>query len=194
MRILRWIAVLWPGLPQLWLRGDWAALFLAVGFSALINLAVVATWGWTELLTWPLLSVAWAGVVLFWLVSLVSGVAQIAALTRVSSPEVATDLFRAAQGEYLRGNWLEAELVLNELLDYDPQDVDAHLLLATVARRMGRYQEADQRLRHLETRVQAGKWRPEIARESQLLTLAASAAAQNVQLHQTGELELPNAA
>jgi hypothetical protein len=194
VRILRWIAVLWPGLPQLWLRGDWSSLLLAVGFSALLNLAVVATWGWTELLTWPLLSVAWAGVVLFWLVSLVSGVAQIASLTRLSSAEMDTDLFRDAQGEYLRGNWFEAELVLNKLLEHNPQDADAQFMLAAVARRTGQRQEAVDRLRRLETLAQAGKWRAEIARESQSLMSTAIVAAQNVQVHHTDEIELPNAA
>jgi hypothetical protein len=178
----------------LWLRGDRAALFLAVGFSALVNLAVIATWGWTELLTWPLLTVAWGGVVLFWLVSLVSAVPQIAALTRVLSPEKAMDLFRAAQGEYLRGIWFEAELVLNKLLEHNAQDADAHLLLMSLARRTGQLEEARERLRGLEALAGAGKWRLEIARESQLLMSAAATPAQNVQLHQAVGPQLPNAA
>jgi hypothetical protein len=191
---LRWIAVLWPGLPQLWLRGDWSALVLAGGFSALLNLAVIATWGWTELLNWPLLVVAWAGVVLFWLVSLGSAVLQMPALLRVPSPKVAADLFRAAQGEYLRGNWFEAELALNQLLEHDPTDVDAHLMLATLTRRIGQPEEAGQRLRVLCTLEGAGKWQLEIARELQLLASAAPTAARNVQLQETSERELPNAA
>ncbi len=191
MPTLRWIAVLWPGLPQLWLRGDWSALILAVGFSALVNLAVIATWGWTELLTWPLLMVAWAGVVLFWIVSLVSAVPQMRAMTRVPSQKMATDLFRAAQGEYLRGNWFEAELALNQLLEHDPADADAQLMLATLLRRIGQHEEAGQRLRLLETLEGAGKWRLESWRESQLL---APAAAQNVQLQETHGSQLPNAA
>ncbi|MEX2139771.1 MAG: hypothetical protein WD894_10955 [Pirellulales bacterium] len=194
MPTLRWIAVLWPGLPQLWLRGDWSALLLAGGFSALLNLAVIATWGWTELLTWPLLLIAWAGVVLFWLVSLVSAVLQMPALLRVPSRKVAADLFRAAQGEYLRGNWFEAELALNQLLEHDHTDVDAHLMLATLTRRIGQHAEASQRLRLLRTLEGAGKWQLEVARELQLLTSTATVAAQNVQLQETKDHELPNAA
>ena len=194
MPTMRWIAVLWPGLPQIWLRGDWSALFLAVGFSALVNLVVIATWGWTELLTWPLLAVAWAGVVLFWIVSLVMGVMQMRTMTRVPSQKVAADLFRAAQGEYLRGNWFEAELALNQLLEHDPADADAHLMLATLLRRIGQREEAGHRLRLLETLEGAAKWRLESRRESQLLAAAETAAAQNVQLQETSEKHLPNAA
>lgn len=194
MPTLRWIAVLWPGLPQLWLRADPSSLLLAAGFSALLNLAVIATWGWTELLTWPLLAVAWAGVVLFWLVSLVSAVLQMPALMRVPSPKVAADLFRTAQGEYLRGNWFAAELVLNELLEHDSADVDALLMLATLTRRIGQPEEAGQRLRRLRLLGGAGKWQLEIARELQLLEQAAAIAAQNVQLQETSENVLPNAA
>jgi hypothetical protein len=190
----RWALVLWPGLPQLWLRGDLSALVLAGGFSALVNLAVMATWGWTELLTWPLLVVAWTGVVLFWIVSLVTEVPQMQALMRVSSPNITADLFRAAQGEYLRGNWFEAELALNQLLEHDPTDADAHLMLATLTRRIGQHDEAGQRLRQLETLERAGKWRLEIARELQLLASSAPTAARNVQLQETSASELPNAA
>jgi hypothetical protein len=188
------MVVLWPGLPQLWLRGDVSALILAGGFSALLNLAVIATWSWTELLTWPLLAVAWAGVVLFWLVSLVSAVLQIPALIRIPSPKLTADLFRAAQGEYLRGNWFEAEVALNQLLEVDPTDADAHLMLATLARRIGQHAEAGERLRQLGTLERAGKWRLEIAQELQLLASAIPVAARNVQLQDTKVCELPNAA
>jgi hypothetical protein len=191
---MRWIAVLWPGLPQVWLRGDWSALLLAVGFSALVNLAVIATWGWTEILTWPLLVVAWVGVVLFWVVSLVSGVLQMRIMARVPSQKVATDLFRAAQGEYLRGNWFEAELALNQLLEHNPSDADAHLMLATLLRRIEQHAEAKLRLKQLETLEGAAKWRLETWRESQLLAAASTAAAQNVQLQETSSNQLPNAA
>jgi hypothetical protein len=167
---------------------------LAVGFSALLNLAVVATWGWTELLTGPLLVVAWTGVVLFWLVSLVSDVLQMPAMMRVPLQKSATDLFRAAQGEYLRGNWYEAELALNQLLGHDPTDADAHLMLVTLLRRMGQLDEAGQQLRRLETLVGASKWRLELSREARLIAAAAAVAAQDVHLQETAGNELPNAA
>jgi hypothetical protein len=194
MTMLRWITVLWPGLPQLWLRGEVSALGLAIGFSALLNLSILSTWGWTELLSLPLLLVSWCGVALIWLVSLVGGVVQLPRLCSVSAFDPTGDLFRAAQGEYLRGNWFEAELALNQLLERNPSDADARLMLATLLRRIGQPSEAAENLRRLAKSVGADKWQLEIARQERLLTLPAEDPAQNVQLQDPAEYELPNAA
>jgi hypothetical protein len=191
---LRWITILWPGLPQLWLRGEWSALGLAIGFSALVNIAVVATWGWTELLEPALLWTAWGGVVLFWLVSLLGGAFQVVRLCGVSSIDSAGDLFRAVQGEYLKGNWFEAELALNQLLERNPSDVDAHLMLATLLRRIGQANEARERLELLSTIEGAEKWQLEIARQQRLLDANVDATAQNVQLQVSLDTGLPSAA
>jgi hypothetical protein len=194
MTMLRLLTVLWPGLPQIWLRGEVSALGLSIGFSALLNLAVLATWGWTELLSTPLLLVAWAGVALIWLVSLVGGLVQMPRLCGLSSNDSAGDLFRAAQGEYLRGNWFEAELHLNQLLAVNSSDVDARLLLATLLRRLGQPKEALEQLDRLAKTEGSEKWQLEIARQQQLLALPAEDTAQNVQLQETAEYGLPNAA
>ena len=194
MSILRWITILWPGLPQLWLRGEWSALGLAIGFSALVNIAVVATWGWTELLEPMLLWTAWGGVVLFWLVSLFGGVGQMSQLCGVSSMDAGGDLFRAAQGEYLKGNWFEAELALNRLLERNPSDVDAQLMLATLLRRIGQPDEARERLERLATIEGAEKWQLEITRQSRLLDADVEVTAQNVQVNEDLGTGLPSAA
>jgi hypothetical protein len=194
MTMLRWITVLWPGLPQLWLRGEVSALGLAIGFSALLNLSILSAWGWTELLGLPLLLVAWCGVALIWLVSLVGGTGQMPRPRPVSPFDPAGDLFRAAQGEYLRGNWFEAELALNQLLERNPGDADARLMLATLLRRIGQPSEATEHLRRLAKTEGGEKWQLEIARQERLLTLPAADAAQNVQLQDAAEYGLPNAA
>jgi hypothetical protein len=194
MTMLRWMTVLWPGLPQLWLRGEVSALGLAVGFSALLNLSIVATWGWVDLLGLPLLLVAWCGVALIWLISLGGGIAHMAQLGRVSPIDPAGDLFRAAQGEYLRGNWFEAELALNQALERKPSDVDARLMLATLLRRIGQPNEAIEQLRRLSNTEGAEKWALEIARQQRLLAMPAGDTAQNVQLQDTAQYGLPNAA
>jgi hypothetical protein len=159
-----------------------------------LNLAVLATWGWTELLNLPLLLVAWCGVALIWLASFVGGMLQMPQLCGVSSIDRAGDLFRAAQGEYLRGNWFEAELALNQLLECNPSDVDARLMLATLLRRIGQPKEAEEQLHRLSKTEGAEKWQFEIERQQQLLALRAADTAQNVQLQDTAEYGLPNAA
>ena len=194
MSILRWMTVLWPGLPQLWLQGGWSALFLATGFSALVNLVVLATWGWIELLTPPTLVAAWCAVVFFWLGSMVAAVIQLPRLVQIPSADAAADLFRAAQGEYLMGHWFEAEAALNRLLEQNPGDVEGHLLLASLLRRIGQPAEGRERLRSLGALEGAGKWRFEIAREWQLLDAIAAPTAQNVQLENATTCGLPNAA
>jgi hypothetical protein len=192
--ILRWVTVVWPGLPLLWLRGEWSGLMLAGGFSALVNLAIVATWGWTELLSPPLLGLAWGGVILFWTVSIVTAIVQMPGLLRVPSIEVSQDLFRTAQGEYLKGNWFEAELALNRLLEHDPTDIEAHLMLSTLLRRIGQAHEACQRLDQLVTLEGSARWQLEISRERQLLQPSVSVPAQNVQVQRQAAEGLPNAA
>ena len=194
MLILRWVTVVWPGLPQLWLRGEWSGLMLAGGFSALLNLAIVATWGWTELLSPPLLGLAWGGVVLFWTVSTVAAIVQMPGLLRVPAIAVSEDLFRTAQGEYLKGNWFEAELALNRLLEHDPTDIEASLMLSTLLRRIGQADEAGQRLDHLASLEGSARWQLEIARERQFLQPSVAVPAQNVQVQRQEAERLPNAA
>ena len=41
------MAHIWPGFPHLWNRGSWAGLALAVGFTVLLNVLLVATLVWT---------------------------------------------------------------------------------------------------------------------------------------------------
>lgn len=191
---LRWLTVVWPGLAQLWLQGAWSGLFLAAGFSVLLNVAILSTWVWVELLTAPFRLLAWGGVILFWLASLASSIVQVPKLLRVPSAALSQDLFAAAQAEYLKGNWFEAEVALNRLLEHDPSDVDAHLMLATLLRRTGNGEEAKERLRWLARLDGAGKWQLEVAREWQMLRTAAVATAQNVHLHNEADAGLPKAA
>ncbi len=177
---VRWIAILWPGLPQLWWQGAWSGLALACGFAVLFNIAILSTWVWTELLDLPFRLFAWCGVLLFWLASAAAGALQMPALLRVPARELLEDLFARAQGEYLKGNWFECEVAINRLLEEQPGDVDARLLLASLLRHLGHGEEARQQLRTLATLEGAGKWQLEIAREWQLLCEASADSA-----HQT---------
>jgi thioredoxin-like negative regulator of GroEL len=77
------------------------------------------------------------------------------------------DLFNAAQNEYLKGNWYEAEVALNRLLDGNILDVEARLMLASLLRRTGRGDEAATQLARLSRTDGAERWRLEIARLKQ---------------------------
>ncbi len=156
-----WATYLWPGLPQLWRQGLWSGLALAVGFGALVNLALMASLVWGELLSPAWLRLLWLVIGSIWVGSAAAtawygwGVMPQKALS-------AEAMFREALGEYLRENWFEAERTLLKLLDAHPRDVEARLLLATLLRQNERYGEALAQLARLQLLRDAQRWTLEI--------------------------------
>ena len=169
MRALRWATCLWPGLPQLWLEGSYSGLALAIGFALLFNLVLVSTCAWTELLSKPLSWSAWSGVGLFWLVSAWLSLRWLRTHQPASPAGEDDALYREAQAHYLRASWFDAEVALGRLLERQPRDADARLLLATLLRHCGRCDEAEAQLRVLEKLDGAVKWQMEIRQERDLL-------------------------
>src|SRR5947199_9405313 len=70
-------------------------------------------------------------------------------------------LFREAQQEYLKGHWIEAELLIRRLLKLAPAHVEARLLLASIERRSQRLDEAKGSMLDLR-RIAGEKWQLEI--------------------------------
>ncbi len=165
-----WAFCLWPGLPQLWQRGAWSGLALAAGFALCWNAALLCTLVWTEWQSVAVVRGLWLALGLFWcgttLFSLWTGPPE--PYAPLPAPE--QDLFPLALNEYLRGNWFAAEGSLARLLEADPGDVDARLLLASLLRRTGRGDAARRELQRLERFDRAVKWRLEIERERQGLS------------------------
>jgi len=160
---------LWPGLPQLWVDGTWSGLALAVGFGILVDVWLLTTLVWVELVERSWVPVGWIGLGLVWLSS-----ACFSMWLRRSEPaevarQSAEDLFRAALAEYLKGNWFEAEKILVSLLAEHPRDVEARLMLATLLRHTRRYREANDELSRLELIEASRTWTVEIASERQRL-------------------------
>lgn len=164
----RHIICLWPGLPRLWIRGDWSALAVAISFAVVLNLVLVSSFVWPELLPASLVAGGWVLVGLVWVGSAVHGIQS---LPRLREPPGVNDqgLFIQAQAEYLKGHWFEAETLLRQLLRECNRDVDALLMLATLYRHTRRYDEATKQLDRLERLDEAVKWRWEIERERELL-------------------------
>jgi hypothetical protein len=158
-----WALYLWPGLPQLWVRGNWSGLLLALGCAALLNVLVAASFVWHQLLDSSLLTFGWVALGLIWVGSPLFGAGD--ARPTETVPAAGEDLFRQAQGEYLRGNWYEAEGLLARQLRRQPGDVESRLLLATLLRHIKRYDEAHRELAHLEKLEGAVPWTTEIAAE-----------------------------
>jgi len=176
-----WVYCIWPGLAQLWNKGAVAGLVLAVGFAVLLNMALVVSFGWTEVVSSSAKTITWIVVLLVWLVAGAASYLQLRGEAvkaskrnnNVSDPdETATDdnqLFVAATSEYLQGNWYEVERLLEELLCRDSGDVEARLMWATMCRHTGRLEEARRRLDELSLRERAEVWSVEIENERELI-------------------------
>jgi tetratricopeptide (TPR) repeat protein len=170
-----WVTYLWPGLPLVWKRVDWSALGLALGFSVVVNFAILASMVWTELVPTGVRDGAWLVVLALWFGMAVAAWRRDGKGLPIAEAAERENSFSKALEHYLRGNWFEAECVLTGLLRRDPRDVDAGLMLATLYRHSGRRDEAVQELDRLERIDEAAKWALEIARERQWLALAAHA-------------------
>lgn len=159
-----YIICLWPGLPRLWIRGDWAALVGAVMFGAGLNLVLVSSFVWPELLPPSFNLIGWVVIGTIWLASVIQAYRS---LPHLREPPRVDDrgLFIQAQAEYLKGHWFEAETLLRQLLRHCSRDADVLLMLATLYRRTKRYDEAEKQLDRLELLDEAEKWRAEISQE-----------------------------
>ncbi len=123
MRRTPWATYLWPGLPQLWYRGLGAGLALAAGCAILLNLLLLASFVWVELLSPWHLKLGWLAIGTLW-----CGAAVLSARNsrrEVTEEAVSTEgLFREALSEYLQRSWFEAERILVRLLHLYPRDVE----------------------------------------------------------------------
>lgn len=163
---------LWPGLPQLSKEGNWFALGWAVGSAALLNLAIIASLVWSELVAPEVRNLVWGAVVLVWAVSAFAAHRWDRRQTAWHASDPLRDALAAAQDHYLKGNWFEAERILTRMLADDPRDVDAGLMRATMYRHTGRYDEAVGELDRIERFEGCRKWELEIRRERELIVEA----------------------
>lgn len=165
MTSLRYLTLVWPGLPWLWLRGSVAGLVLALAFAVSLDVAVVTTFLWPGLVELPFTIAVWAATGVVWLVSTVSAAAAFPpSLARPPAAEI-DPLFVKARDAYLARDWLLAETRLRQLLELAPTDGEAQLLLATLLRRVGRLDEARIALDRLSVSDSGRRWRAAIAAE-----------------------------
>lgn len=167
----------WPGLARLWTKGDWSSLWIAIGFSLLVNLTLVSTFVWPQLLGDSFPAVAWPLILVVWIASAFVAYRSLPELLSIgSAPDVidlTTDdtLFIQAQAEYLNGSWAEAEQLLARQLERNPRDVQARLLLATLYRHTRRLKPAREQMIEIKKFDESIHWEFEIQREIQLIEL-----------------------
>ena len=179
---MRWGPILicgWPGLARLWFRGQWSGLILAIGFSVLLNTALVASFLWPWYLGELFPFVAWPTLFLVWFFSARASYVNLPDLMSVPSGregeatevDSSATLFNQAQREYLRGHWEETEILLNRRLAVQPRDVESRLLLATTFRHAMRWEDAIRQLDLMERFDESLRWKFEITRERELIEL-----------------------
>ncbi|MEW4452576.1 tetratricopeptide repeat protein [Bremerella sp. JC817] len=165
-----WITCLWPGLSELWVRGRWTGLVWALGFTLLLNAALVSKGVWPELGNVWIRSGLWYLALGFWLTNSVWMGIRIASGSLDAIDTSIDQLYQSAQTAYLKGQWYQAEAVLLRLLRREPGDAEALLMLATLKRHTKQYDEAREALDKLERLDASRRWWFEIHREKQLLT------------------------
>ena len=177
---MRWGPILlcgWPGLPGLWYRGQLSSLLVAVGFSILLNLALVSSFLWRWYLGGTFTAVAWPVIFLIWCTSAwvayqrLTDVMSVPSSDKVADQDRPDTLFIQAQREYLRGHWEESESLLRRRITNAPRDVESRLLLVTLFRHTRRLDEARDQLSEMRRFDEALEWEFEADRERQLIEL-----------------------
>ena len=139
---------------------------MALGFALLVDLGLLTSRVWTEVLSPEARGMLWLVVAGIWLTAAIVSCRWVARLRPNSQPASGSaDLFETARSEYLRGHWFEAETALQRLLDINLLDREARLMLATLLRRTGRFAESEGHLDRLSRMDGAEKWSLEIARQ-----------------------------
>ena len=173
MGLARSLTLVWPGLPWLWLRGSVGGLVLALAFAVLLDMAVVTTWIWSELVDLQVSIGIWTATVAVWVAGTVSAASTFPAPIPRDADAAADALFVKARNAYLAHDWLAAETRLRAALALAPTDGEAQLLLATLLRRVGRTAEAKRALEQLSRSDSGAPWQAAIARELVLIEHAA---------------------
>jgi hypothetical protein len=165
-----WLTCCWPGLSQLWIKGQWSGLLSALLFAGLLNMAVLSQLIWPELLPTGVAWSLWPLVGGYWLYGLVQSYRQLPTMrihpvseraqARADNEEqpAEANIFAAAQREYMKQNWYEAEMLLLQLLNDCETDIEARLMLAALYRHTGRLDEAEQQLQQVSRSDRADEW------------------------------------
>jgi hypothetical protein len=172
MSRMRWTTCLWPGLPQLWAYGSWGGLALAIGTGVVLDLLLLGSVGWSELIGPGLRSALWAAFGVCWVIAAGWSARECRRWIAAGALDPREDPFAEALDYYLKGDYYQAEHLLEGLLRRNLRDLDARLMLATLLRHTGRLNEAIRQLDTLARFEGAGKWELEMRRERELLAEA----------------------
>ncbi len=169
MRSVPFYLCCWPGLARLWLRGDGSALVLSIGFAGFLNLALLMSFVWPQSVAPVIQTLMWLTLLVGWSISVWQTYRDRKQIVANEFTPESDSLLATAQLEYLQGNWIEAETLLDRLLRSNSRDVEARLMKIALLRRQSRIDEAVQQLGSLQKSEGASAWSFEIWQESQWL-------------------------
>ncbi|MEO1992263.1 MAG: hypothetical protein ABGW78_10060 [Pirellulales bacterium] len=169
MGFFRSLTLIWPGLPWLWLRGSIGGLVIALAFAVLLDIAILTTWIWSDVVDLQISMGIWTTTFAVWILATTSAVSRFPARIPKKQHARVEILFVEARNAYLAHNWLTAETKLRSLLALAPTDGEAQLMLITMLRRVNRIQEARHALEQLSRSDSGALWQKEINRERLLL-------------------------
>lgn len=161
-------AGLWPGLAAAWYRGRLQGLLVALAFAWVLCILLLATFVWPAWFSGWLVAGVWVLLGAYWAYEAIRAQLTLGKLLENVASDT-PEAFQAAQRDYLRGNWFEAEARLLEITRQHPHDVAAGLLLVGVLRHTQRWRPALRRLEQLNLLDAAASWQFEIYREQQLI-------------------------
>jgi len=138
--------VLVAGPSTVWSCGSWSGLAVAVGAAILLNVLLLVSFGWTELVGNELRITLWAGLGVSWTAAAVWSLRWSRKRAEQRSVDPERDRFGEALDHYLSGDYYQTEQILEGLLRQDIRDVDARLMLATLLRHTRRFDEATRQL------------------------------------------------
>ncbi|MDO5580332.1 MAG: hypothetical protein Q4G69_04310 [Planctomycetia bacterium] len=155
--------------------GRWGHLIIALSFVFSFNAAIILNYHWVDCV--PAGGKKWVLLLLAALWGILSVLADIQSkkYERILNYDTKGDLFLQATTFYLKGNWFETECMIRKLLQNNPGDVEARLMLVTLFRHTDRFNEAEMILRELGRFENAKKWHYEILLEKIALQNALNA-------------------
>lgn len=160
----RWLLFLciYPGLPQIGAGREIFGLAHAIGFTVLLNAALVTTFIFTDAVSPVTVVLEWYAVGAAWLWAAFTAGWWIWKHHPEKHRTEIEQLFREAIAHSLKGQWSDALSRIGRLLDYDGGDCDALMQLGTLYLHTGRPAEAKQAFRRCLELEPGRKWQWEI--------------------------------
>ena len=165
-----YLTCLWPGLPELWFRGQLTSLPIAIAFAAALNAVLVTRYVYPGILPTAISSMAfWIGGAL-WFICGLHAMRELPLLVCPREVSEEPDRFAEAHSAYLTGDYVLAEDAIGEVLAIEARDPPALLILVGIYRHTDRLDAAEILLQEIRRTEAADRWFLEVSLEEKRLS------------------------